>query len=168
MPRKRKIDLLLGVSKPPVPSFGTGDVAEILGVPIWRIQSYLDRPSYRLKPEGQLGTGRGSRRVFSAEDVCRIAVAAQMVLDGFSTTFVGEILQQIDDRDFRPRHDDQGNELDVYELFGLLRTEKGARLCFYTRPPAFGQSDSPYYVFEFGKVVGEIDKRIFARKSRPT
>jgi hypothetical protein len=155
-----------GTVLPEVASFGTGEVAEILDVPIWRLQKFLDSPSYHLSPEGRLGHGRGSRRMFSTEDIYRIAIAAQMVGDGFAAPFVGSILERFDDYDFHPGHDAEGNEIEPFALFGLRRNSKGtAELKFYGRRPVLGEKDSPYYVFAVASVVAEINKRIAKRKT---
>src|SRR5229473_2859217 len=92
--------LFPGVSNIAVESFGTGEVAKLLGIPIWRLQKFIDSPQYQFSPEGKLGKGLGSRRVFSQEDIYRIALAARLVEDGFAAKFVGSILEQFDDYDF--------------------------------------------------------------------
>jgi hypothetical protein len=166
---KKSVDFLPpGVSVPEVLSFGTGEVAEILNVPIWRLQKFLDSPSYRLAPGGRLGHGRGSRRTFSTEDVYRIAIAARMVGDGFAAPFVGSILEQFEDYDFHPGHDSEGNEVSArFGLFGLGRNAEGKpELKFYDRPQTLGQKDYPYYVLDAGELIAEVDKRIAERLRR--
>jgi hypothetical protein len=151
-----------------VPAFGTGEVAEILEVPIWRLQKFLDSPSYQLSPEGRLGRGRGWRRMFSIEDIYRIAIAARMVSDGFAAPFVGSILAGLENYDFHHRYDEEGDETtDLF--FGLHRTPKGtAEVKPYITFPVLGQKDSPYYVYDIAKTTAEIDGRIAElRRKRP-
>src|SRR6267378_2760181 len=85
---------------PALRTFGTGEVAEVLGIPIWRLQKFLDSPQYQLSAEGKLVEGLGSRRIFKMEDIYRIAIAKHLVQDGFAAKFVGLLLQQVDDSDF--------------------------------------------------------------------
>src|SRR5882724_11499438 len=106
---------------PAIPAFGTGEVAEILGVPIWRVQKFLDSPEYNLSSEGKLGQGHGSRRVFTSDDILRIAIAARMVEDGFGAKFVGSVLEQIEDAEFGESHDQAGKEVPPPEILGLVR-----------------------------------------------
>jgi DNA-binding transcriptional MerR regulator len=92
-------------------TFGTGDVAKILAVPIWRIQSYIDSPKYRLSPSGRLGSGSGSRRVFSTEDVYRIGIADYLVRVGFVYKFVAKIVQMLDEEDLFGSFNSEGQEI---------------------------------------------------------
>ena len=148
----------------PLPTFGTGEVARILGVEIWRIQSYLDSPKYQISPTGQqLGTGRGSRRVFTDEDVYRLGIAEHLVRDGFSYKFVSKALQQIDDEDLLGPFDSEGRELDlVYALVGgeenlqvhgISRNKTIADLAKRFKSPSL-------YLLDITKIVIEIQKRM--------
>jgi hypothetical protein len=147
---------------PEVPAFGTGQVAEILGLPIWRVQKFLDSPRYNLSPEGQLGTGHGSRRVYTRDDILRIAIAARMVEDGFTASLVGSTLGQFEDSDFYESHDQDGNELPPFDLLTLRRADEKPVLKLFAsaRPPKLGEKDSPYYILNLGEIIEEIDKRI--------
>src|SRR5262249_32345422 len=144
-------------------SFGTGEVAEILNVPVWRLQKFLRSSKYAwLTPEGHIGEGRGSRRTFSTEDIYRIAIAARMVGDGFAAPFVGSILERFEDYDFHPSHDSEGNEASArLGLFGLIRNADGKpELSFRIDLQTVGQKGSPYYVLDAGGLITEVDKRI--------
>lgn len=166
MARKRAADFLpKGTPLPEIPSFGTGEVAEILDVPIWRLQKFLDSPSYRLSSEGRLGHGRGSRRVFSTEDIYRIAIAVRMVGDGFSAAVVGPFLQEIEDRNFWSRRDAVGNELPPPAMIGLKRGPNGPQLTHYDalNVPTFGGKNSPYYLLDLDEITTEINRRIAKR-----
>ncbi len=98
--------------------FPAGEVAEILGVPVWRLQKFIDSPQYNFSPEGKLGQGQGSRRVFTREDIYRVALAARLVKDGFAAKFVGSILERFDDHDFNERHDREGKVVAPPGLLG--------------------------------------------------
>jgi hypothetical protein len=142
--------------------FPAGEVAEILGVPMWRLQKFIDSPQYKFSPQGKLGTGQGSRRVFTREDIYRVGIAARLVADGFAAKFVGSILEQFEDYDFNESRDREGTVLPSPSLLGLVRGASGPKLKFFgnERPPKLGEKDSPYYVLNIDEITGEIAKRI--------
>lgn len=145
--------------------FPAGEVAEILGVPMWRLQKYIDSPQYKFSPEGKLGKGQGSRRVFTREDIYLLALVGRLVGDGFAAKFVGSILEEkFEDYDFYGSHDREGKEVRSPGFLGLLRGAGGPKAKFFDKPPTLGEQDSPYYVLNIYEVTGEIDKRIARMK----
>src|ERR1700680_1378682 len=126
----------LGLSKIEVgdprsrPIFSTGEVAEILGLGIWRLQKFLDSPRYQLSGPGQLGKGKGSRRLFSTEDVYRLGIANQLVKDGFVAELIGKVVQSFDDSDLLA-WDEDGNQ--VRPGFVALSRTKNGRGIQYTQ-----------------------------------
>lgn len=150
-------------SKPPsVESFGTGEVAKIVGIPVWRLQKFLDSPQYQLSAEGKLGEGSGSRRIFSREDIYRIAIAKHLVQDGFAAKFAGALLEQIEDYDFHESHDQEGNELPAPGLLGLIRGEDRPKLKLFqnNHPPKLGEKYAPYYLLNLNEVYAEVQSGI--------
>ena len=103
--------LFKGVPNVALEGFPAGEVAEILRVPMWRLQKFIDSPQYKFSPKGKLGKGQGSRRVFTREDIYRVALAARLVEDGFAARFVGSILEEFEDHDFNESHDREGRVL---------------------------------------------------------
>jgi hypothetical protein len=168
--RKRKpqsVGSLFPPSAPPdLHVFGTGDVAGVLGIPIWRLQKFLDSPQYQLSAEGKLGQGLGSRRVFKMEEIYRIAVAKCLVQDGFAAKFAGQLLQQIDNSDFYESHDQDGEEVPPPAWLGLVRGASAPiiKLFYSTRPPKLGEKDSPYYLLNLDAIKEEVDARIAKMK----
>ena len=155
-------------SAPDLPSFGTGVVAEILGIPGWRLQKFLAGPRYQLSPSGQLGRGRGSRRVFYREDVYRIAIASYLVRDGFSPKFVSSVLQKTQDDYFREDYDEQGEPVPPVGGIAFRRTNQAPRLQFLpSRQLAKKKTESDvYYVLDLDWIRKEIDRRIAAFEKR--
>jgi hypothetical protein len=151
--------MFAGVPTVALLTFGTAEAAKILGIPIWRLQKFLDSPRYQLSPEGKLGKGKGSRRVFRIEDIYRIAIAVQLVRDGFEATFIGSILRQIEDRDLM-HLDEKGSEAPIG--IALERSIKGPKLQTFDpkHPPKVGVAGAPYYVLDLGDVISEVDGRI--------
>jgi hypothetical protein len=155
--RKSQTSGLLADTAPDLPKFGTGEAAEILGVPIWRLQKFLDSKQYNLSPEGKLGHGRGSRRVFSTEDLHRIALATWLVRDGFAPQFVGAVVQQIEDSDLDVYIGDEGEEI---PLSLVLRRGKDRPIVgIYAAKRAATVNDA-YYRLDLNNVFAEVDARI--------
>jgi hypothetical protein len=143
-----------------LPEFGTGEAAEILDLPIWRLQKFLDSRQYNLDSAGKLGRGRGSRRVFSREDLHRIALANWLVRDGFTPQFVGTVVQQLSDNEVGVYIDHEGEETSLGVAF--YRGAEGPTVRVYTvqRAPALGEKNSPFYRLDLDDVFREIDQRI--------
>jgi hypothetical protein len=141
--------------------FGTGEAAEILDIPIWRLQKFLDSKRYQLTVEGRLGVGLGSRRAFSVEDLHRLAIATLLVQDGFAAPFIGSMLQKLDDADFGDRPDSEGIDRPLKAL-GFRRSKKGPELVLYASLSKIrlGERDSPYYVLDLSSLPSTIHARI--------
>jgi DNA-binding transcriptional MerR regulator len=167
MRKSKSFDKLFkGVPNIALEGFPAGAVAEILRVPMWRLQKFIDSPQYNFSPEGKLGKGQGSRRVFTREDIYRVALAARLVEDGFAAKVVGSILERFEDYDLNESHDQEGRVLSPLGFLGLVRGAGGPKVKFFhhQRPPKLCEQDSPYYVLNILAVTAEIDKRIARMK----
>src|SRR5690349_1900940 len=81
-----------------VPTFTAKEVLKVLEIEKWRLQQFLNSPKYELSASGgKRGSGRGSYRLFTTEDILRLAVADQLVRDGFSYKFIAKAVQQLED-----------------------------------------------------------------------
>jgi DNA-binding transcriptional MerR regulator len=160
MKRKHPNESFFVTGSASMPAFGTGDAAEILGIPIWRLQKFLDSRQYNLSPEGKLGSGRGSRRVFSQEDLHRIALANWLVKDGFAPQFVGSVVERLDDNEVGAYINHEGEETSVGIAF--YRSADGPTVRVYTvqRAPAMGEKNSPFYRLDLEDVWQEVDRKI--------
>ena len=117
-----------------VPAFGTGEVAHILEMPIWRLQKFLDVKSYPLSPAAQIG----GRRAFSTADVCRIANANRLLRDGFAPKLVVTALQYIEDEDLLAVLDEKGDELARGGIY-FKRGKEGPEMHFFAARPQRSQ-----------------------------
>lgn len=81
-------------SIPPL-SYGTRQVAEILGIPEWRVKNFTEGAAYRLPPGVQAGKGRGTRRLYDWGDIFRIGLADKLVKFGFTPETVGQAVREI-------------------------------------------------------------------------
>jgi DNA-binding transcriptional MerR regulator len=75
--------------------YGTAQVAEILGIPEWRVKNFSEGATYRLPPAHRIGKGRGSRRLYGWEDIFRIAIAEHLVKCGFTAESVGRAVREV-------------------------------------------------------------------------
>lgn len=73
--------------------YGTADVALKIGIPEWRVKNFIEGKAYGLSPSHQVGTGRGSRKLYTDQDVLLIAVAYHLVKSGFTPEAVGQALK---------------------------------------------------------------------------
>jgi hypothetical protein len=158
MTRKRQFDVL-ETPPLPVPRFTAKEVVEILGIEQWRLQKFLNTPKYKLSAEGQLGKGRGSRRLFSTEDIHRLGVAHQLARDGFSPTFVAEAVQQLEDEEllgisFGPKGEAQA-DLSI----GFICDDQGVKAHYVEDLSRWVQLDS-FYFLNLPKLRKRIEQRI--------
>lgn len=159
--RSKSADVL-DISPVSLPTFGTGEVARILGTEIWRVQKYLDSPKYRISPAGKLGSGRGSRRVFTDTDVYRLGIAEHLVRNGFSYKFISKALQQLEDDDILGPFGHEGLKLDiVYVLAGGEKNlaVRGIGRDKTIREVANAVRSPSFYVLDLNAVIAEIQKR---------
>lgn len=75
--------------------YTTSEVATKLGLDEWRVKSFSKGEVYGLPPSFQVGTGRGSRRLYTDEDIVRIAVAYDLLESGFGSKVIGEAVKAI-------------------------------------------------------------------------
>ena len=148
-----------------VPRFGSGEVAQILRVELWKLNRFLSR--YELKSSGQLGQGRGSRRFYNTEDIYRLATAMFLIRDGFAPKTVNSIMQQLEDEDFYGGHDERGE----FAEFGisLRRTDKDdpeVRIFRASSPPDVNAETKTYYVLNLSTITRDVNREIASRKGK--
>jgi len=82
--------------------YGTRQVAAILDIPEWRVKNFSEGEAYRLPPSVRVGSGRGSRRLYSWEDIFRIGLADRLVRFGFTPEAVGQAVREVPESTFAP------------------------------------------------------------------
>ena len=155
--RMRSVSDFFTTEPPQMPTYGTGMAVEILDVPIWRLQRFIDSRQYNISPSGQLGEGRGSRRVFTREDLHRISLANWLLTDGFATQFVGSVVRQIEDSDLDVYIGHEGEETPLNLVF--QRGKDGPIVRIYSAKRAATINDA-YYRLDLDKVFAGVDARI--------
>jgi DNA-binding transcriptional MerR regulator len=165
-PKRQKGHAFFATEPAIMPTYGTGEASEVLGIPIWRIQKFMDSRQYNLSPGGKLGSGRGSRRVFTREDLHRIALANWLVKDGFATQFVGSVVQQLEDDEVGVYLNHEGEETSLCVAF--YRGEGGPTVRIHAVRNAIplGLKNSPFYRLDLDDVFAEVDRRI-AKLQKP-
>jgi hypothetical protein len=159
---RRKGEFFIHTEPAEMPSFGTGEAAELLGIPIWRLQKFLDSRAYNLSPAGKLGSGRGSRRMFSQEDLHRVALASWLIRDGFAPQFVGSVVERLEDDHVGVYIDHEGEEASVGIAF--YRGADGPIVRTYlVRSGEPGGKLPPFYRLHLDDVFVEVDRKIRAR-----
>jgi hypothetical protein len=138
--------------------FGSGEVADIFGIEPWELHRILSR--YELTSSGQLGTGRGSRRWFTKEDIYKIGTARFLIEDGFSREMVSSIVQTLEDRDFYGAHNECG---DFSEMGIFLRRSKKDRTVGTFRSDALPEirvGGPIYYSLNLDQITRQVDRTI--------
>lgn len=143
-----------------LPRFSAGEVAKLLGLPVWRLQKFLTSPQFGLSSIGQLiGEGRGSRRSFGRNDLYLIGLAAFLVRDGFAAKFIGQVLEFVHDIRLVDI-DEHGEEFTL--VIALSRGAKGPRIELFDsrRPPQIGIGAPFYYAVDLNDVIRSVEKQI--------
>jgi DNA-binding transcriptional MerR regulator len=141
-----------------VPRFGSGEVATILGVELWKLNRFLSR--YELSSSGQLGEGRGSRRLYTTEDVYRIATAMFLIQDGFAPKLVAQVMQKLEDEDFHGTQDAEGEFRE--SGVSLSREGKGPAVHIFRadKPPVISTESKTYYALDLSTITRSVDRQI--------
>jgi hypothetical protein len=74
--------------------FLTAEVAEILGIPEWRVIKIATGEEYGIKPR-RSAKGSGSRRVYDIENVCAIALAVRLLETGLRPKVIGDLIARL-------------------------------------------------------------------------
>jgi hypothetical protein len=82
-------------------AFGTGQAATILGVEEWRIKNFAEGKAYNLEAQRAVGTNRRRIRVFSLNDVVKLATALELSKFGFTADAIGEAILALEEPTMR-------------------------------------------------------------------
>jgi hypothetical protein len=74
--------------------FWTAEVAEILGIPEWRVIKIATGEEYGIKPR-RSAKGSGTRRMYDIENVCAIALAVRLLETGLRPKVIGDVIRKL-------------------------------------------------------------------------
>src|SRR5436309_4088844 len=75
--------------------FTIGEIATILQVPLSRLKNWTVGRPFKIIPRIMAATGKGSRNLFSLEDVYVFALVNQLHTDGLSHKLIPEVLEDV-------------------------------------------------------------------------
>jgi hypothetical protein len=75
--------------------FSTEKIAKLLKLPEWRVVRFAQVKDYGITPYYWEGTGPGSRRLYSLENLCEMALASWLLDAGLQVKAIGRVLAQV-------------------------------------------------------------------------
>ncbi len=75
--------------------FTTEMAAEILGLEPWRVTKFVQSKEYGIEPSLAQARGSGSRRLYSADDICQIGLALRLLETGLRSKAIGKVIRQV-------------------------------------------------------------------------
>jgi DNA-binding transcriptional MerR regulator len=144
-----------------IPMLTSREVTETLGIKMPRLERFLE--NYELEP-AQRGQGQGTQRLFSLDNVRRLAIAKWLLADGFQPRLVAKIIEDLKDRQF-VEYDNAGREL---SLSLVLRRDpelkKRKAEIVSTRSgkaaPMKEALKNAYYSLDLDPLIAEVDERV--------
>lgn len=74
--------------------FETRDVIRLTGIPSIYLNKFIEHKPFGIKPSIRKGSGRGSRRLFSIEDMLGIALVWSLFRTGLRSKAIGQVLAE--------------------------------------------------------------------------
>lgn len=74
--------------------FQAAKIAELVGMPETRISKFVESPGYGIRPTVRQKAGRGAPRLYSTEDMLKIALAWWLFQGGFRSQVIGRVLKE--------------------------------------------------------------------------
>lgn len=106
--------------------FETAEVTEIVGIPLILLNKFVERGQYGVQASVRAGKGRGSRRLFSKDDLFGIALVWWLFESGLRTKVIQFVLNQICGRKLNSKANDAARVLNEREA-DLLLVERTPR-----------------------------------------
>lgn len=80
----------------PMKLYSTGQVADMLSIPIWRVKNFTEGKAFGIEPTQVIGEGHGGRRLYDDKAVRKISTAALLTQAGLRPEIIGGILSSDD------------------------------------------------------------------------
>lgn len=105
--------------------FSTEEVAALVGLDPhkdkWRVIKFAQSDEYGIRPSVRQATGSGSRRLYSVEDVCEIALALRLLETGLRSMVIGRVIRQLRTRGKLSERVHYGGADSEKEFLAILR-----------------------------------------------
>jgi hypothetical protein len=106
--------------------FTTEKIAKVLFLPEWRVVRFAQMKDYGIIPQYAEASGPGSRRLYSLENVCEIALAWWLLQAGLQVKPIGQVLAQVRRQGGLKHFVTSVKNLDTY--MGVIRSPKGKKV----------------------------------------
>ena len=106
--------------------FTTDQIARVLHVPEWRIVRFAQIKQYGITPAFGDAKGSGSRRLYSLENVCQMALASWLAEAGLRVELIGRVLERVTRKGGLSRFVESKKYTDWY--LGVVRAPKGKKV----------------------------------------
>ncbi len=162
MPTKRRSASSRSAS-PSIDVFTLGEVAKVLSVPSSRIKNWTIGRPFHVAPSIVTGRGKGSRNLYSLEDVYFFALLNRLDGDGLSTDLIGWV---VTDERVRTRLDSPKCRFFIVRSSG--KKEPELFFCNVLRRQDLAPSNiaSGTYVLNVEMLVAEVKRRIAQLRAR--
>lgn len=166
MPRRKKTAPRL---------LGTKQVAEILEIPEWRVKNFSEGGAYGLPPTQTVGSGRGSRRLYNTTDICRLAIANELVNCGFTPEAVGRAVREIpesllddpvwpDDSDLDDDDEEREYPMMLVYMRGKWKVRRPGELSALAldKYVEWNSESTGMFMLNFGSLLSKVATKIYA------
>jgi DNA-binding transcriptional MerR regulator len=106
--------------------FTTEKIARLLFLPEWRVVRFAQVKDYRITPHYGVAAGPGSRRLYSLENVCEIALAWWLLQAGLQVKAIGHVLEHVRSQGGLNHFVTSLKHIDTY--MGVIRTSQGKKV----------------------------------------
>jgi hypothetical protein len=138
--------------------FELSEVADLLQLPISTVKNWTIGRPLSIKPSLRASQGKGSRNLYSREDLLVLALAAQLNRDGFTPSTLQKVL-----RELKGRSDLLGSH---YSALALSSPDGGLVVKFLTSELTIHMHERVYphaigrYILDIKKLVNWVEARM--------
>ena len=147
--------------------FELSEVADLLDLPTSTVKNWTIGRPLSIKPSIRASRGKGSRNLYSREDVYLLALAVQLTRDGFDLTTVKRVLKELKGRSDLLRQEERSDLLGPrYSALVISSSKGGPEIKFLTSGIGIGIHEQlradviGRYVLDIGKLVAMVDEKI--------
>lgn len=146
--------------------YTAGEVARVLDVDLWRVKNFRQGNAYNLVPTLEVGTGRGSRKLYSFDDLLRLAIAHELAEFGFTPQAVGLALRVVRKSDLTAwstvlaNAGEEGEEPDESEMRVLTCIDRKWQVLRASEVPMQVNEPLPFFALNISTLLVDVVKRM--------